>query len=367
MPDTPTTRLGLYKSASDGSEDVSYTQDIGQNLDKLDAAVGFQIVTSSTRPSSPYPGKAIAESDTSYRSYFSNGTAPASASWVEIPNSSGTYGGNLALASGSSITLGGDTNLRRDAAGAVATEGLFRSYRSSAGSNSFSARVTGDTASRWFVNADGAMAWGPGGAASTDVALARSAAGRLAITGTSAGLVIGSATYQNALTAAGTTVANTTTETVVGTFTIPAGDAVVGATYRARMIANVSFLASAQLTWRARLGGVAGTALGALGPTTLSGTGQTNKESVVQTDLVCVSTGASGTWFAMLQETRNTQDTGSVGGASGSVGGGVQLVSTDGTVTRDTTASNAFVITAQWAAASASNTLTARCVMERVA
>jgi hypothetical protein len=169
----------MYKSASDGSEDVSYTQDIGQNLDKLDAAVGFQAVTSTTRPSSPYSGKPIMETNTGYRTYFSNGTSPASASWVEIPNSSGTYGGNLALSSASSITLGGDTNLRRDGAGALATDGLFRAYRSSAGSNAFSARVTGDTASRWFVNADGNMAWGPGGAAAADTTLYRSAADTL--------------------------------------------------------------------------------------------------------------------------------------------------------------------------------------------
>lgn len=180
MPDPSTTRLGLYKSKSDGSELVNYTQDIGQNLDKLDAAVGFAACTSSTRPSSPYSGKPIMETDTAYRSYFSNGTSPASASWVEIPNSSGTYGGNLALSTASSITFGGDTNLRRDAAGALATDGLFRSYRSSAGSNSISLRVTGDTASRFFINADGSMNWGAGASASADTNLYRSATNTLA-------------------------------------------------------------------------------------------------------------------------------------------------------------------------------------------
>jgi hypothetical protein len=64
VPDPSTARISLYKSKSDGSELVSYTQDIGQNWDRVDAAVGFQIVTSSTRPSSPYSGKPIAESDT---------------------------------------------------------------------------------------------------------------------------------------------------------------------------------------------------------------------------------------------------------------------------------------------------------------
>ncbi|MGY6019602.1 hypothetical protein [Streptomyces spinosirectus] len=121
MPDPSTSRLALYKSKSDGSELVSYTQDLGQNWDKVDAAAGFQIVTSSTRPSSPYSGKGIAQSDTSYSTFFSNGTAPASGSWVEIPNSSSTFGSNLKLASGSQLTIGADCNLFRNAANVLRT------------------------------------------------------------------------------------------------------------------------------------------------------------------------------------------------------------------------------------------------------
>lgn len=348
MPDPATSRLALYKSKSDGSELVSYTQDLGQNWDKVDTAAGFQVVTSSTRPATPYAGKPITESDTAYRTYFSNGTAPASASWVQIPNSASTFNADLDLALGRQINIGGSGST---AAYAILLGDPVNDYV-------ISGRVTADSASRYTVRADGQLGWGPGSAA-TDTFLARTATGRLALTGTNAGLTIGSATYQNTPTATAVTLANSTTETVVGTFTIPANDAVIGATYRARMIANVSFLASAQLTWRARLGGVAGTTLAVIGPTTLSGTGQTNKESAVTAHLVCVSTGAAGTWFALADETRNTTQAGAAGD--------VQLGSTDGTVTRDTTASNAFVITAQWAAASASNTLTARCVMERVA
>jgi hypothetical protein len=75
VPDPSTTRLALYKSKSDGSELVSYTQDLGQNWDKVDAAAGYASCTSSTRPSSPYSGKPIMETDTGYRTYFSNGTS----------------------------------------------------------------------------------------------------------------------------------------------------------------------------------------------------------------------------------------------------------------------------------------------------
>jgi hypothetical protein len=121
VPDPSTTRLALYKSKSDGSELVNYTTDLGQNWDKVDNAVGYQVVTSSTRPATPYPGKPIAQSDTAYSTFFSNGTSPASASWVEIPNSSSTFGSNLKLASGAQLTIGADVNLFRNAANVLRT------------------------------------------------------------------------------------------------------------------------------------------------------------------------------------------------------------------------------------------------------
>lgn len=167
MPDTPTTRLGLYKSLSDGSELVDYSQDIGQNLDKLDLAVGFQVVTSSTRPSAPYPGKPITESNTSYRTYFSNGTAPASGSWVEIPNSSGTFGGDLVLSGSSAIDIGGAAN-----------GGGYGVLGSSATSDVLYSKVSGDSVGRFYVSADGAHQWGSG-AATRDTNLYRSAANTL--------------------------------------------------------------------------------------------------------------------------------------------------------------------------------------------
>lgn len=125
MPETPTARLGLYKSLNNGSELVNVQQDLNGNWDKVDLAPGFQVVTSGTRPASPYPGKGITESDTTYRTYFSNGTAPASASWVEIPNSSGTFGSNLKLASTAQLTIGADCNLLRTAANVLRTNDSF--------------------------------------------------------------------------------------------------------------------------------------------------------------------------------------------------------------------------------------------------
>ncbi|MEU6597842.1 hypothetical protein [Streptomyces flaveolus] len=167
MPDPSTTRLGLYKSKSDGSELVNYTLDIGQNLDKLDLAVGFQACTSTTRPSSPYSGKPIFETDTG-RSFYSNGTSPASASWVEIPNSSGTYGGNFALAAGRQLNIGGS--------GSTATIAVVNS---TAATDLISGRVTGDTQSRFILDTDGTHFWGPGGTTAADTNLYRSAANAL--------------------------------------------------------------------------------------------------------------------------------------------------------------------------------------------
>lgn len=172
MPDPSTTRLALYKSASDGSEDVNYTQDIGQNLDKLDAAVGFQVVTSGTRPSSPYSGKPIAESDTSYRTLFSNGTAPASASWVEIPNSSASFNNNLKLTSGKQVNIG--------ASGSTAAYAALLS--SATGDYVLSSRVGADSVSRIAVRADGRIEWSTG-ALAADTILARTGTAALTLTG----------------------------------------------------------------------------------------------------------------------------------------------------------------------------------------
>jgi hypothetical protein len=169
MPDPSTTRLGLYKSKSDGSELVNYSQDIGQNWDKVDAAVGFASCTSSTRPSSPYSGKGIFETDTSYRTYFSNGTSPASGSWVEIPNGSASFNSTLRLASGKQINI--------NSSGSSASLAVVNAATTT---DLISSRVTGDTQDRFEIDTDGTHNWGPGGSTAPDVNLYRSAANTLA-------------------------------------------------------------------------------------------------------------------------------------------------------------------------------------------
>lgn len=212
MPDPSTTRLALYKSKSDGSELVNYTQDIGQNWDRVDAAVGFASCTSSTRPSSPYSGKPIFETDTSYRTFFSNGTSPASASWVEIPNGSAQYNSTLRLASGKQINVNGSSS------GAT-----LAVVNAAAGTDLLSARVSGDTADRFLIDTDGTHNWGAGASATPDVNLYRSSVNTLTtddnlsiginLTVSGSAAVTGAATVGGTLGVTGNLTVSTTTWT----------------------------------------------------------------------------------------------------------------------------------------------------------
>lgn len=204
MTATTTTRLGLYKTSSDGSDLVNVVTDLLNNWDKLDLAVGARVVTSSTRPSTPFGGQLILESDTSYRSYVNNGTSPASAGWVEIPNGSATYGSQIWASRATDATTlrvantfgGGNTNP------SVLTE------HAAAAAISYGARVSGDTFDRIRLRADGRIDIGPGTGA-RDTSLYRSAAGTLKTDGSlvvnSTLSVSGTSTLTGNVTVSGTT------------------------------------------------------------------------------------------------------------------------------------------------------------------
>lgn len=81
MPQSATPKLGLYRALADGSENFSIVNDLLNNWDKIDAAMGATAVTSSTRPASAFNGQVIRETDTG-RVYISNGTLPGSASFT---------------------------------------------------------------------------------------------------------------------------------------------------------------------------------------------------------------------------------------------------------------------------------------------
>jgi len=87
---TLTTRLGLFKPDPDPvtGDDVDVT-DLNNNADILDAAVGFFVCTSGTRPGSPWEGLAIYETDTD-RVYVWDGVA-----WQQVATASGSLVGSL--------------------------------------------------------------------------------------------------------------------------------------------------------------------------------------------------------------------------------------------------------------------------------
>jgi hypothetical protein len=72
---TTTTKLGLIKPDFNDVVDITNLND---NADDIDAAVGMTIVTSTTRPVSPWDGQIIHETDTG-NSFVWDGTAWKSA------------------------------------------------------------------------------------------------------------------------------------------------------------------------------------------------------------------------------------------------------------------------------------------------
>lgn len=82
-----------------------------------------------------------------------------------------------------------DTNLYRASAGILQTDSQFQvnasvvSIRAASTNPAFRMFVTGDTVDRLAIRADGQMSWGPGGSTAADTVLARTAAGKLTLTG----------------------------------------------------------------------------------------------------------------------------------------------------------------------------------------
>ncbi|NGO66818.1 right-handed parallel beta-helix repeat-containing protein [Streptomyces boncukensis] len=141
------------------------------------------------------------------------------------------------------------------------------------------------------------------------------------------------------------TAANTTTETAVASLLIPANDALPGTGYRFSVHGQASTTGTPTLTIRVRLGGATGTVLAAFSAVTTA-SGIAGRGWSVSGVLHAVVPGSTGTWTANGQLVHRLAST---------TGQALQEV-TDGTVTRDSTADQALVVTAQWSAASASNT-----------
>ena len=95
-----TTKLALYKPGGGASgiilpDEAADIDKINSNMDSIDAALGFPICTSTTRPASPFIGQGIFETDTQ-RIRFWNGTT-----WV----ATNAERGNAALFTAADVTV----------------------------------------------------------------------------------------------------------------------------------------------------------------------------------------------------------------------------------------------------------------------
>lgn len=151
------------------------------------------------------------------------------------------------------------------------------------------------------------------------------------------------------------TVGNTTTETVVGTYTIPANDGVAGSLYA--LVVGGTFdnviTAVPTITVRARLGGLAGTLLGSAVVFTANVVAQTNRawRSEIELELVS-SPGAGAQWRAIMQHSFNLGNATTQPATSA-------VDATAAAVALTSASSQALVITVQWSAANAANILRA--------
>lgn len=149
------------------------------------------------------------------------------------------------------------------------------------------------------------------------------------------------------------TVNNTATETILKEFmTIPANEPIVGATYRMTAWGVASVTGTPTITIRTRVGGLAGTLQANSGARTAS-TGVLKHGWKVEADVVCLTTGVSGTGFV----TQVTTESISVAGGPPWPGSAIILDGQD-TNTWNTTIANAVVLTVTWSAANTLNTIT---------
>jgi hypothetical protein len=162
-------------------------------------------------------------------------------------------------------------------------------------------------------------------------------------------------------TADGTAIANSTTETIVfPNVTIPANYMQDGRILRLRAFGRHSTTGTPTLTFRVRHAGVSGTVLAATGAMTCGSAvsaAMWSAEFILQTR----SNGSTGTLFTVGELTLGEDAASTVGSATNAAAHDFACsagVATPAAVTVDLTADWALSFSAQWSAASASNTLT---------
>lgn len=362
---TLTSRLRLYKPAADGSENVNVVSDLNDNWDRLDSLVSFVPVTVGTYPASAYQGQAFYETDTG-EAYVNKSAVPSASDLWQILTAGATFHYDIAMDADYQVNIGGSNSTAKFTARVPSGTDLLTSQI-----------ISASAFTSYFLEANGTMGWGDG-TATHDVTMYRDGAGVLGIDESltvvgdvivgdtlyadyaevSNNVLIGSARIKPQLHVT-TTVSNTTSETALQTFNIPASDAVVGAVYRIRAFGTCVVTGTPTMTFRWRLGGTGGTALIALSAITAR-SGMSDGTWEMDFLVTCTATGVSGTWSPALRGSHNFLTN------NATVTQVVPVVTAS--VTRDTTISNDLVFTAQWSAASSSNSIVCRnAIIERVA
>lgn len=100
---TTTTRLALTKPASSDPVDIAV---LNANSDKIDLAVGAKRVTSSTRPSTPFDGQMIFETDTNKFLVWDATAVTWKDSVVETANNALKVGGHQVFVQATDPTSG---------------------------------------------------------------------------------------------------------------------------------------------------------------------------------------------------------------------------------------------------------------------
>lgn len=356
---TLTSRLGLYKPAASGVELVNVVTDLNNNLDSIDAKIGAFPCTSGTRPGSPFDGQMIRETDTG-RIYI---WAANVSQWRQVLFHAASFGQNIVTTAKLQSTGSGG--------------GLIVDDLSTASSIAINSNVVGDTNDRVRMYASGLLEWGPGNA-SSDTNLYRGgtsllktddafqAVGNLTIGGSSSlaalslsgNLTLSSGgVYRNQM-GGPFNHNNSTGEQAIATMSIPANDGVIGAVYRLHAWGTLTVTGTPTITFRLRLAAAAALLIAAPAITVRSGAtdGQWEADCYVMVG----STGVAGTWAPKFKIQHNFLTSATTWTPLGPL--------TSAPVTQDTTVANTLTLTAQWSAASASNSCNLRgYVAERVA
>lgn len=387
-----TSRASLYKPAS--GENVNVVTDVNNNWDTVDLNMNFRTCTSSTRPSTKWDGLCIHETDTR-KSYVWNST-PAVSGWYQIYTAEAALDVvNVSGASTGAFTVTSKTTGNANPRFAVRSDGLLAwgdgtaavdSYLYRSNTNALmtdgaltvaGAATVQSTTDSTAVNVSGggtfAKSLTVGGTASLGggqgvLGLRNATTAPTAVPSTGAILSaesgqlkvynqFGAAPRVNGayrLSATTTKTGTTTTETDICVLTIPANDAVVGATYRITAWGTTTHTAaSPTLQWRSLLGA---NALASSGTLTCNASASSLRPWRIVTDLVCLATGGTGSWFATQQGfwTGNTTTALPVQSPQHFFDGSTP-------VTNATTSANDFKITFTWLAVTTSaQTMTCR-------